>query len=266
MTLLRGILLTSASWTLLTVSAAAADIPAPITKSPPVLASSWAGFYLGVHGGYGWRNSQFTQLIGTPSNLSTLGPIKSEGGVFGAHAGYNWQFGRAGTGLELDFSATDIKGSASIPAFSTGPGRTEANTTDDRVRYLGSARGRVGWLPTDTVLLYGTAGLGWERYDRTDTDSRLDSTMAPPATISFVTKSPFDRFGWVAGAGVEAMLFGPHWIGRIEYLHYDFGRAESASTLTVVGGVGSRANTGGAQTIDVVRAGLSYKFGEPAMA
>ena len=58
---------------------------------------------------------------------------------------------------------------------------------------------------------------------------------------------------------MEAMLFGPHWIGRIEYLHYDFGRAESAFTFNSIsqGGQVSIASVGGNQTIDVVRAGLS---------
>jgi outer membrane immunogenic protein len=36
-------------------AAGAADlaVKAPIYKAPPVVVSDWAGFYLGVHGGYG---------------------------------------------------------------------------------------------------------------------------------------------------------------------------------------------------------------------
>ena len=40
------------------VSASAADLPRPVYKSPaylsPVPIHNWTGFYVGVHGGYGW--------------------------------------------------------------------------------------------------------------------------------------------------------------------------------------------------------------------
>ena len=51
-----------------------------------------------------------------------------------------------------------------------------------------------------------------------------------------------------------------NWIVRLEYLHYDFGSAHPQITSTTVG-FPSTADRGGNQTLDVVRAGLSYKFG-----
>jgi outer membrane immunogenic protein len=177
-----------------------------------------------LHGGYGWRDSDFSEEV---FPLARIDGIRSKGGVFGGHAGYNWQFGRAVTGLEIDFSGADITGSNSV-VFGLSPTGTATRTRDDRVKYLGTARGRVGWLPTDSVLLYGTAGLAWERYERTSSSLTVDTS-----TSSQFSTIPFDRFGWVAGAGVEVMLFGPHWIGRIEYLHYDFGRGRALPLLTV---------------------------------
>ena len=174
----------------------------------------------------------------------------------GAQAGYNWQYDRLITGFELDLSATGIKGSSSA-SFSS-----EATTTvirSDDVKYLGTLRGRVGWLPTGNVLLYGTAGLAWERFERTETSVEPRGTFTE--TRSFT--QPFDRFGWVAGAGVETLLFGTNWIGRLEYLHYDFGAVQSVGGRTSLGEtISDRA---GSQTIEVVRAGLSYKFGPPAV-
>ena len=53
-----------------------------------------------------------------------------------------------------------------------------------------------------------------------------------------------------------------HWIARLEYLHYAFGAAGSfASTL---GGFSSE--TFGDLTVNVVRAGLSYKFDPDGLA
>jgi outer membrane immunogenic protein len=57
------------------------------------------------------------------------------------------------------------------------------------------------------------------------------------------------------------MPFGPNWIGRVEYLHYDFGRARNTTTtVSTQPGVLSVSEHRGRQTVDVVRAGLSYKF------
>ena len=41
--------------------AGAADlaVKAPVYKAPPLIVSDWAGFYLGVHGGYGWGDTKF---------------------------------------------------------------------------------------------------------------------------------------------------------------------------------------------------------------
>jgi len=72
--------------------------------------------------------------------------------------------------------------------------------------------------------------------------------------------TPADHFGWAAGAGGELRLGATNWIGRVEYLHYDFGTIERARTYD--NGNGQLLfDKGGRQTIDVVRGGVSYKFG-----
>ena len=133
------------------------------------------------------------------------------------------------------------------------------DTASDDVKYLGTVRARVGgsvpFANTD-VLLYGTAGLAWERVNRTDSAG----LAVPLLTQTVATTTPRDHFGWVAGAGGEVRLGATNWIGRVEYLHYDFGTVETATSVTVTGVPGSFADKGGRQTIDVVRAGLSYKF------
>ncbi len=249
----------------ITAPAVAADLPVAKALPPPVIAASWAGFYLGVHGGYGWKQDEFSQseanLLVTPQSING---IRSQGGVYGAQAGYNWQFGRAVTGLEIDFSATDIKGSNSVREFANlggGATSTASVTLGENVKYLGAARARFGWLPADNVLLYGTAGVAWERLDATQDTSQV-RTPAPDTAI-FSSRTPTDKFGWVAGVGVEMMLGNPNWVGRLEYLHYDLGQVQTAVTSIVPGGAAD-ISTAGSQRIDVVRAGISYKFGDAA--
>src|SRR5262249_7440045 len=122
-----------------------------------------------------------------------------------------------------------------------------------------SARARLGFAPggacCSSLLFYGTGGLAWERVDRDSTTL----TVAPGITQTVVTTTPNDRFGWVLGLGAEARLGGTGWIGRIEYLHYDFGTSQT-TTVVISNTPGGFAESAKDQTIDVVRAGLSYKF------
>jgi outer membrane immunogenic protein len=247
---------------LLGAAAPAADM-APQARALPASAQSWAGFYLGVHGGYGWGQNDFS--ITAPFSPDKIGGIASSGAFIGAHVGYNWQFGRVVTGLETDFSLADIKGSASISG--AVPNQfTFDHTRADRTKYLGSTRGRLGWSVSDNLLIFGTAGVAWERLD-TSSNTRLVSGVNAFQNGTITATAPFDRFGWVAGLGAEAKLAGSNWIGRVEYLHYDFDSVEQARSRTSnLPNIPSFAERAGRQSLDVIRAGLSYKFGTLATA
>ena len=256
--MLRKFVLGTSSWMLLAAAASAADLPVA-ASAPAVASSSWAGFYLGVHGGYGWGKNDFLQTI-DPTTFAGLGNIKSRGGVYGAHAGYNWQYGRAVTGLEIDFSATDLNGSTGLVGVIPQQGVLTYDRTD-RLKYLGTARARLGWLPADNVLLYGTAGAAWERFDEL-----ANIVVGPPTNFRQSATQPFNQFGWVAGVGAEAILPGSNWVGRVEYLHYDFGSVNPFRSSTSTVGNASFSDRSGSQTYDILRAGLSYKFGSPIAA
>ncbi len=83
-------LLTFGAVALASGTATAADMPvkAPIVAPAPCCVD-WAGFYLGLHGGYGWKRNDFQEVIST-APLITIGGIDSKGWVFGGQAGYNW--------------------------------------------------------------------------------------------------------------------------------------------------------------------------------
>ena len=255
--------LLAASTVLAAGSAMAADTPVKAPASAPIW--SWAGFYVGAHAGYGWKTNDFAQVIST-SPLVTLGGIESRGWVFGGLAGHNWQSGRWVGGLELDFSASNIRGDSDPVIRNFAGGLTITDIQSDDVKYLGTARARLGFVPfvgSDALLLYGTAGLAWERLNRIDTEM----VVTPAVNQTAITTNPRDHFGWVVGVGGELRLSNTNWIARVEYLHYDFGTLEPATAVTTTTpGPGSFADRSGRQTIEVVRAALSYKFGDPAVA
>lgn len=137
--------------------------------------------------------------------------------------------------------------------FGLGASLTEIRSDD--VKFLGSARGRLGYTPYYNVLLYGTAGLAWERLDQTNTTTQV----SPPFAITANSTTPTDWFGWVAGAGGEVMLTG-NWIARLEYLHYGFETVRTTNSQSSnLPGFVNFSDGSGNQDIDVVRGAISYK-------
>jgi outer membrane immunogenic protein len=213
-------------------AAGAADlaVQAPVYKAAPPVYSDWSGFYIGVHGGYGWGDMSFDSPFGYTNG-------KPKGGVFGGQAGYNWQFGSFVTGLEVDYSGadlTDSSGTIFSPFFNR----------ETKVDQLGSARARVGYTVLPDLLVYGTGGLGW---GHTEVNESLNF-----GRFGIAGSSDVSSVGWTAGAGLEYKLYG-HWLVRGEYLHYDLGKSTYSFPFPFF-------TKDASTTVDVARAGLSYKF------
>jgi outer membrane immunogenic protein len=289
---LSAVLIAAVSAIALTQIASAADLQrkAPVYAPPPPV-WSWSGFYIGAHAGYGWGRDPFTKEFPEGEGMNELefvipgvavSDINSNGFVGGFQAGYNHQWGNWVGGLEIDLSGTGIKGSTSnsaTNAFSAcnSPCFTEtftqSVTVHDKFDLLGTARARLGFLAMPNLLLYGTGGLAWTRFvqETTDTITQTCTGVCGPIEVfgQSTTRTPDWRFGWAAGAGVEARLFDSNWLARVEYLHYDFGDSGSFSEISSReryyegGGYQPVSFTSGHLTVDVVRAGLSYKFGGP---
>jgi outer membrane immunogenic protein len=231
--------------------AQAADMP---LKAPRAVSihSDWTGFYLGVHGGYGWGKIKPDDFDVADVTYGVFHNPKPKGWVFGGQAGYLWQHGRLVGGLEIDYSAAGLKENQTRN-FEICPIRVLAEFIDNcvdgsialksKIDALASARARAGFLVTDNLLAYGTAGIGWGH-----------STAALVLTIdgdSAALTAKTNNFGWVAGGGLEYQ-FSHHWRLRGEYLHYDFGSVGYAFQPILT--INAKAS------VDVARGGLSYRF------
>jgi outer membrane immunogenic protein len=247
-----------------TVSAVlSADIPAaPVLKAPVQAPGySWYGFFIGVHGGYGWGRDAvaFTpDAFYAPLVLARGAPAAAapnpEGFVGGIHYGSNWQFGRIVLGTDSDFSYSDIKASQVFASAIGGVPFTA--TTTQRLKWFGTTRGRAGVLVTDNVLLYATGGLA---------TGRIESSSAHLITLAGGCLIPggcpagsigTTKWGWAAGGGIEYGA-GP-WSLKVEYLHYDLGTVNYLLRDLVVPAatINASVRTSG----DMVRAGVSYRF------
>lgn len=253
----RTLIASAAFASLLAVtSASAADLPA-YTKAPAVAAVySWTGPYIGTNLGYSWgrgaTDGTYTQGSLAPANI-VVTPISGRadvnGFIGGGQLGYNWQFGSWVTGLEGDiqFSNERASGLVACPVGAVGcVGSTF--TRDYKLDWFGTARGRIGFLPAERILLYATGGLAYGNF--------TGSSWTLPMNIG--TWSSL-KAGWTVGAGVEAAL-GYNWSVKFEYLYMDLGNVGGSSAINGL----NRWVFNTKFTDSIARVGLNYKFGGPA--
>jgi outer membrane immunogenic protein len=268
-------------------AATAADMP---VKAPPaaVVVNSWTGFYIGAAAGGRWtdHNLDITAIdeffLGgvqrdfplCTTNTPPCGRSASFRDVafrVGPYAGYNWQVGKLVAGIEADWAWADQTNTqGGFKYFLAIPGFLPDSTIAIKSGWEASARARLGFLATPTLLLYGTGGAAWLQTTLTSTcgpTSCFPATYAP----SVLTRSE-TRTGWTIGAGVEAM-FGPNWIARAEYRYSDYGSSSYTdvrpcsptpgpncgifTSLNVSYNVSYRTHAG--------MVGIAYKFGDPAV-
>jgi outer membrane immunogenic protein len=235
---MKRIVLATALVALGSASALAADLGArSYTKAPVVApASNWSGLYIGGNLGYGWGNNS-TDFAFLPSprefeadNNTTLG-TRSSGVTGGAQLGYNWQIGSLVTGLEADIQGSGIKGSARATPTVLGtaiPDPISVFSSEPKLSWFGTVRGRLGVTVTPDLLLYGTGGLAYGRVDASANWFSSDGSFQAQAPAS-VSKT---KVGWTAGAGAEWM-FARNWSAKLEYLYVDLGSASAIGDLTV---------------------------------
>jgi outer membrane immunogenic protein len=98
----------------LAISGAASAADMPLKAPPPAPVISWAGPYIGLHGGVGWLNASQTVFgtIGFPTCSTVAGvacDVNATGAVFGGQLGYNWQMNSWVFGVEADSSWAGLK-------------------------------------------------------------------------------------------------------------------------------------------------------------
>jgi outer membrane immunogenic protein len=298
--MIRRILLASAGAMALAGTAFAADLPThappPVFVPPPPL---WTGFYAGVNAGYEWSASNSVNTLGAPVFINGLPPggpgsialalglvgtnnlsVNQNGFIGGGQIGYNYQFASNWlVGLEADFDgvassngtthAANIIGVPNFPAESY----SSVLSASKKLDYLGTVRGRFGYLLTPALLIFGDGGLAYGGGTFSSSFIATESLGNPPYPPVFGNNSSSNtKVGWTAGAGFEWMFL-PNWSAKVEYLYYDLGTVHRTLPLTQIN-LAAGGIPWGAAVVDattrtngsVVRAGINYHFnwGAPA--
>jgi len=251
-------------------SAFAADLPskkAPLLLPPPPPPPAlWTGFYVGLNAGYTWSDSNavtvgsgsfppFNPIVGIAGS-GVLAP-NSDGFIGGGQIGYNYQFANSFVaGLEADIQGVAGSNNTASSFGAFGPLASSISASKS-IDYLGTVRGRVGYLITPSLLVYGTGGLA---YGQANLSSSIFQTVGGLVGTSSSAFSD-TRVGWTAGGGVE-WLFLPKWSAKVEYLYYDLGAVSTSSVISFTGIPVPVAATASTTRFNghVVRAGVNYHF------
>jgi outer membrane immunogenic protein len=293
-------------------------VAAPAALAPVY---SWTGWYVGGNVGYGWGNAD-TDLVGTgngatfcptvlcpPPSLQSIFPFniaaagentaRLKGVIGGGQVGYNFQTSPIWVvGFEADIQASGQRGSNNLSAPFSSPACIQFNGTatcaamgsvqgafapsDARIEWFGTVRGRLGYLITDQVLLYGTGGLA---YGEVKAGNILVSSTLISGQPIFASPTPFPygpnaagggsrtNVGWTAGAGIEgnfAYWLPEGWTWKLEYLYLDLGLLDTLGSFVSAppGGIYTgfaspltgTATTHTYFTDNIFRVGLNYKF------
>jgi outer membrane immunogenic protein len=266
-------------------AASAADMPAyskaPVLAPAPVY--NWTGFYVGGNVGYSWDNTaaafsgnSLTSIFFAANIFPTAIGLNTNGVLAGGQFGYNWQVSPMWVvGFETDLQWANIKGTASVVPTAIAGADLFTTSVSKQVDWLGTARGRVGFLPAPNVLVYGTGGLAYgERklsFNTIDISSPCSSEI-PCASGAATSTSA----GWTVGAGVE-IAFWNNWSFKAEYLHVDLGSLAATAFDTSTQAppchppgvtTPSSCSFTASSTFrnEIVRIGVNYKFGGPVVA
>ena len=178
-------------------SALAADVEVA-AESP-----SWSGAYIGVVGGYGWGDSDFSaDIVDGVDNtilLDTLDDsIDVEGFLIGGQLGYDFDLGNGLVlGVVGDMSWSGMDGDLCVETAPGCDGTPDDSYAEAEVNWLATIRARAGFT-TGSMLIYGTGGLAIA-----DADASISHVegLADPKRSDSNT-----HYGWVIGAGAEFMV------------------------------------------------------------
>ena len=288
------------------------------SETAPITPEYWTGVYAGLNAGYGFGTNSAAKstnygpaktvfdISGSPvaaANALSMNYSNTQNGFIGGmQFGYNYLvLPRVLIGIETDIQGANIYGSGygrnsglySL-ADTFGPFTGSLNgavlgsqAVDAGVNYLGTLRGRVGYMLSPATLVYGTAGFTYGGAFARVTNYAIDTVTGSgsflDASGDFLHTSTYYGAnqqtqlltGWNAGAGIEWM-FMPNWSLKGEAIYWNLGNmnvstssidispAQSLSILGRTFPVLSNSISPGQTTVNyqgiIARAGLNYHF------
>ena len=215
-------------------SAQAQDQRRPVDIPPYQPVQTWTGFYLGAGFGGAVMVDHQSSSAGAASVTTDSG---GQGVLASVYGGYDFQVlpqALVGVLAEGNWSGAQSQSSVNV-----GGANATASIQPD---WGFSAVIRAGVMPTPSNLLYLLGGYSGQNFHSSG------SALVPGAVASFTRDDWFN--GWTVGGGLETRLQGG-WSAKLEYRYSQFENKVLSGT-----------NILASPSLQSVRAGLTYKFGE----
>ena len=226
--------------------------------------SAFEGFYMGVHGGYAWADTEIdyvgnygTSISVSPTddggsfeggaNLSGTGP------VIGAQMGANFLLGRGLLlGAEISGSWGAISGDTNFDDGDVGI------DVEQSINALGLAQAKLGWAH-DRFAIYGLGGLAMAQVD---TSAHLGVTDGAPFDLGGFDDQQ-TMTGWTLGAGADFMVTEDVSLG-LTYNYVDLGDQESSFSVNEeflsIYNIYGEVDVNTSINLHLVKASLNYNF------
>ena len=284
--MMKTLSLSAAALALTAVAASAADLPRRAPAAAPAVVPvvtpifTWSGFYVGLNAGAAWGSNNncptmynytaATGVVGAAVTTYAPGCGKSNDAAFtgGAQAGFNWQAGSFVFGVEGDVNYVGDLGRNGYANYALTANNTTTYYTwsgnNDNGNLLGSLRARAG-VAFDRALIYATGGMAF-RNGNHDQAIYAATTSGGATVATYVGNTNADNIGWALGGGLEWALTN-NMSFKVEYLHSHFSDKNTLMTTATTTPYNTVAfQTSGNDKIDVVRAGINWRFGGPAVS
>src|SRR5262245_48760191 len=200
------------------VPAIAADLPTKgpvVPMVPPPPAYTWTGCNVGANIGGAWGGWKVSDNLGFGLDESN----NNSGFAGGGQIGCDYQFaGGWVIGFRNLFDGTTASHTRNFDAFGYSA------SLETKVQWFDQLTGRIGFLATPQVLLYGQGGAAW---------ANIEGTLN---VVGFgeIARSKNSRTGWTAGGGGE-WQFAPHWSVFLEYNYLGFQRDSNVCIVSICG-------------------------------
>lgn len=269
---------------------------------------NWSGFYVGGNLGYGWGEAHSSQsgaassfsgapTVYVPNTFTVAGTSQKtalDSILGGVQAGYNFSHQKWIIGAETDLQfgrqtantllVSPLNGSVCnnvilpsgpcsvSPITPTLVNGSISTALESSIDWFGTVRGRVGYLVSDNLLVFGTGGLAYGQVSvSTATNVAVSvsrgNDFAPGSASTNQSKT---NVGFTLGAGLQGTLpsFSPNWTWKVEYLYVDLGSLDTITPFALVRNGGSAyytpitgpAVTHTRFTENILRLGLNYRL------
>jgi len=240
-----------------------------ITANAAQAAEPFESQHIGITiGGLSGQGSE-ARTTGTPAFLA-LGPtvipkdlsMEEQAIVASLAYGFDTRLSdRWVVGAEMDVSYSNLdqkKTFSGAPIAGLAPAglRTSAS---EKLDYMATLRGRVGFMPNDNTLFYLTGGLAAGHFE-----AKADVAVNGSSTLAWSGKDVGTKVGWTVGAGIEYSVTENISL-KGEALYYNLGDISvTAKGNPAVRGVAALNGVDYAYKTDlkgiIARLGLNYRF------